>query len=77
MKYSASTMGFYPDSGYTGTIPSDAVSVSSSDYAKLLMANSQGASIKSNASGAPEAVTLKGTVINLSGVNESSNFVGE
>ena len=77
MKYSASTQGFYPDTGYLGTVPSDAVSVSDEDYRKLLLANSQGASIQATSSGTPEAVTLKGTVIDLSTVTTTTNFVGE
>ena len=72
MKYSATTKGFYPDSGYKGTVPSDAVSITADTYSKLLLANSQGYTLSATSSGQPCAVNSERTAIDLSTLTAST-----
>ena len=74
MKFSKSTSGFYPDSGYAGTLPADAIDISDTTYAALLLANARGATIQAASDGTPQAVTPSGAIVDLSTVTAESNF---
>ena len=56
MFYSAQTKGFYDSAIHGDNIPADAVEITADHHAALLSAQSQGAAIQADASGAPVAV---------------------